>query len=758
MKKDVISFTADDLKRIRKLVDSGEHGFPVLAVHSLVEREIAAAAGYRYPDSAKMKFFDLCHMLPDMDYLHWKAVENLNRDRNEYANRVRHNFEDLTPADAGLIENRFLDFVRLFSPASERLPEYGELKKAVTNALNDIKTITISEEKYRELLGKYREVIAIKSDYDEVNRKYEDEKAKVDGLNKQILDLNEKFSSKKRKLESDYAAKRTELYNAQRDRSRLEKDLKALAEERDTAIKELESRLVSEVGRLEEERKGFIAELEKSRHIVDAYDFESRFFAYSEGRRNFMKSSLVLSPRQREIVDSVSLSSDCLVCGGAGSGKTLVLLAILKKLTEESPAGEKTRCRFLTFTKTLASFSKNILPELDDSVVPEIRRVNQLVYTMMVKIFGRQRFSWGDDPLKKRVPALERNPGYAKEIRLFIWPNNIAKDAYLSGCERRGMKDDIALCERAEIWRALEELESDLEKDPDEWPLEYAVVRLLGEYETAPGRFDEFLCDYTLVDEYQDLSLATLRLLKKLTGKAVYLAGDPSQSIFKRTDYSLTETGIEVGGRVRKLDQCYRSTREISDVCRRYMETTGISGVPGTDDEDMRNIRSGLPVSFITSDSADECRTGLVEDILALLRIGIPGKDICVVVYSKKQRNPILEALKAEAVDAEIIDPERTPDDDDMFESDSVKILTIHSAKGLEFPCVVFYAVEDVHESDVDSESYENLKRSLVYVAITRACSSLHVFYDGSTRSDALETLGRIVSRDDGEDCPEEKM
>lgn len=745
MKKDVISFTADDLKRIRKLVDSGEHGFPVLAIHSLVEREIAAAAGYRYPESAKLKFFDLCHMLPEMDYLHWKAVENLNRDRNEYANKVRHNFEDLTPADAGLIENRFLDFVRMFNPACEKLPEYGDLKKAVTNALNDITTITISEEKYREMLGKYREVIALRADLDEANRRYESEKAKVDGLNSQILDLNEKFSVRKKKLESDYAEKRTELYNTQKDKSRLEKELKALRETRDNEIKALECRLESEVGKLEEEREGYIGELEKSRHIVDAYDFESRFFAYSEGRRDFMKSSLVLSPQQQEIVDSVSFSSDCLVCGGAGSGKTLVLLAILKKLTEECPSGEKTRCRFLTFTKTLASFSKAIFPELDDSAVPEIRRVNQLVYTMMVKIFGRQRFSWGDDSLRKRVPALEKNPGYAKEIRLFIWPNNITKEVYLSGCERRGMKDDIAPGERAEIWKALEELEVVLEEDVEEWPLEYAVVRLIGEFEKDSGRFDEFLCDYTLVDEYQDLSLATLKLLKKLTRKAVYLAGDPSQSIFKRADYSLSETGIEVGGRVRKLDQCYRSTREISDVCRRYMETTEISGVCIRGDEDMRNIRSGLPVSFTAAVSADECRAGLVGDILALLRIGIPGKDICVVVYSKKQRNPILEALKAKEVDAEIIDPERTPDDDDMFESDSVKILTIHSAKGLEFPCVVFYAVEDVHESDVDSASYENLKRSLVYVAITRACSSLHVFYDGSTHSDALETLGRIV-------------
>lgn len=746
MKKDVISFTADDLKRIRKLVDSGEHGFPVLAIHSLIEREITTAAGYRYPDSARMKFFDLCRMLfPEMDHLQRNAVESLNRDRNEYANKVRHNFEDLTPADAGLIENRFLNFVRLFSPTSEKLPEYDELKKAVTNALNDISTITISEEKYREMLGKYRDVIALRSDLDEANRRYEDEKSKVDGLNKQILDLNEKFSSKKKKLESDYAAKRTELYNTQQDRNRLEKEMKALAEARDTAIKELESRLESEVGRLEEERKGYIAELEKSRHIVDAYDFESRFFAYSEGRRNFMKSSLVLSPQQQKIVDSVSLSSDCLVCGGAGSGKTLVLLAILKKLTEACPVGEKTRCRFLTFTKTLASFSKNILPELDDSVVPEIRRVNQLVYTMMVKIFGRQHFSWGDDSLKKRVPTLERNPGYAKEIRLFIWPNNIRKEAYLSGCERRGMKDDVAPEERVEIWKALEELEADLEKDYDEWPLEYAVVRLLEEYETNPGRFDEFLCEYTLIDEYQDLSLATLRLLKKLTKKAVYLAGDPSQSIFKRTDYSLSQTGIEVGERVRKLDQCYRSTREISDVCRRYMEITGISEEYRTND-DMRNIRSGLPVSFTTASSPDECRIGLVEDILALLKIGIPGKDICVVVYSKKQRNPILEELEAKGVDAEIIDPDRTPDDDDMFESDSVKIMTIHSAKGLEFPCVVFYAVEDVHESDVDNESYENLKRNLVYVAITRACSCLHIFYDSSTRSDAIENLGNIIS------------
>lgn len=67
-------------------------------------------------------------------------------------------------------------------------------------------------------------------------------------------------------------------------------------------------------------------------------------------------------------------------------------------------------------------------------------------------------------------------------------------------------------------------------------------------------------------------------------------------------------------------------------------------------------------------------------------------------------------------------------DDDD---NDKVKMMTIHSAKGLEFPCVYIVGLEEnlfpsqrsIKANDVDEE------RRLFYVAVTRAEKNLHLSY-----------------------------
>jgi DNA helicase-2/ATP-dependent DNA helicase PcrA len=70
--------------------------------------------------------------------------------------------------------------------------------------------------------------------------------------------------------------------------------------------------------------------------------------------------------------------------------------------------------------------------------------------------------------------------------------------------------------------------------------------------------------------------------------------------------------------------------------------------------------------------------------------------------------------------------------DDWEAESDKVTLMTLHSAKGLEFPVVMIVAVEDgllPHErSRQDPEQLEE-ERRLLFVGITRACEELELSY-----------------------------
>jgi DNA helicase-2/ATP-dependent DNA helicase PcrA len=73
-----------------------------------------------------------------------------------------------------------------------------------------------------------------------------------------------------------------------------------------------------------------------------------------------------------------------------------------------------------------------------------------------------------------------------------------------------------------------------------------------------------------------------------------------------------------------------------------------------------------------------------------------------------------------------------TDTDDDKENADSVKLMTIHAAKGLEFPVVFLGGLEEtIFPSGMSINSREELEeeRRLFYVAVTRAKSKLFLSY-----------------------------
>lgn len=115
-------------------------------------------------------------------------------------------------------------------------------------------------------------------------------------------------------------------------------------------------------------------------------------------------------------------------------------------------------------------------------------------------------------------------------------------------------------------------------------------------------------------------------------------------------------------------------------------------------------------------------------------RLASNGESVEVSALSAFLDHAALEAGEAQA---------------DQFE-DSVQLMTLHSAKGLEFPVVFMSGVEEglfPHKMSIDDPGGLEEERRLCYVGITRAMIKLHISYAESRRQWGAETFNTRPSR-----------
>ena len=781
MAKHEVKFEKEDFERLQKLMDSGESSFSLLALHSLIEREMRMATGYVKDHAVTFNTIG-SRFLDSHGKNQWKDKQLLNTIENHRkdTNDVRHRFELLNSDKTGFFADTFFEFVDEFDSGAKNLIEYTQLRKSVDDMLNDVKKIAITENEFVRHQEEHLDLLAREKDYKKVLKdnealekklaekekeiedtkkqhqtKIRDQNSKIDKLRSETHELKEKLkkasklnsenASNIKQLVKDINEKEKELAKAEEERTKIQK-------ENDEKVKQLEADTMSDKRKLEEYTP-----------IVEAIEFQQQFFMYSTDRHHYLQKKRVLTKEQRQIVDSVGQEGDYMIRGGAGSGKTLVLLEILNNHLNGELFGDR-KCRFLTFTNSLTSYSKAMCPISEKANTPEISTVNSFISKMANKIF-KVHLAYQEDAqnvinrvirkLKINV-AKEERQGIIDELTLFIWAKNVKKEVYLSSdCQRRGMKEMKSVGERAKIWQILEAFNEQMEKNKEEeeyWPYEYAVTRLIAALEAEPERFQKYKADYIFLDECQDLSMATLILLKKLSTSAIYLAGDFKQSIYKKAWYSMSETGINIRGRSKILGECFRSTRQICAFSESYKKLADL-GSKEEKEPITNGVIVGHPVGYFEGNS-EECLEKVCAQISNLLALNIPMNNIAVITYTNDQEKVIAEKLKPQGIYTDIINANTIKSKGknlaektfrELIEADSVKLLTIHNVKGLEFPYVIFYASEDIKSSEMSPEVNEIHKKNLVYVASTRAITYLYIAVDNTKESKALGLIKEAV-------------
>jgi superfamily I DNA/RNA helicase len=262
-----------------------------------------------------------------------------------------------------------------------------------------------------------------------------------------------------------------------------------------------------------------------------------------------------------------------------------------------------------------------------------------------------------------------------------------------------------------------------------------------------------------VVDEAQDLGAEAFRLIAAIAPRSddkaaqdgLFIVGDAHQRIYGRRA-SMTKCGIDVRGRSRKLNVCYRTSDEI----RRWAVAV-IQGVTVDDlddaTDDLRGYRSlfhGPRPQVVFAKSSKSEFEALHEWIENCKDEGIDESDICVLARRNEDVKDVSETLRATSYGTVLLQSQKA---DDRTKS-GIRVGTMHRSKGLEFGAIALVKVNletvppkwlvDQAPDTAIRRGIINAEKSLVHVSATRAKKRLFVSSSGAP-SELIAHLENVV-------------
>lgn len=238
---------------------------------------------------------------------------------------------------------------------------------------------------------------------------------------------------------------------------------------------------------------------------------------------------------------------------------------------------------------------------------------------------------------------------------------------------------------------------------------------------------------HIIIDESQDLSKVQLKFLNALylekSYSSIMFVADNTQSIYSQSwlgkGRPYTTIGYDMSGKSRTLSKNYRTTTEISKAAYGLIEH----------DETIKSnvdyVRPALidrhghaPIYRFFQENRKQLEF-LIEEIKTL-RGEYELREICIAAKERRLIEDIALGLKGAGIACEIL-----TDGSSQFDRNSVKLVTMHSIKGLEFKVIFLTHLDenvipkDVHGMGDDAILTE--ERKLLYVGMTRANDLLYM-------------------------------
>ncbi|AFG38368.1 3'-5' exonuclease [Spirochaeta africana] len=724
-----------DLTRILRLQGSDE-GFYCLAIQSLIEKHLnTCLPELQHSSDFPEKLQLYAETRSPLTHQQQRLLSQLRRDRG-ITNRVRHEFHQLTLEEAAAMTHNLLRFGEFAAiPDSDT---WQQLRRGVEQTWLDCRSPLEQQHELRHLRELLQQLQTEQQDFQAQLARLEEVE-----LREQHLQLQLAVIGKQLQESSGTAAERKQrIADLRRERHNLQQELRRSRVE------------AAELAPVREQ----LAYLE-------------RLSSYSRTRRDYEQSVIRLTPEQADVLARIKLNHDFLVRGNAGTGKTLVLLKALHKaaelLAQERGLGltathHPERIVLLTYTTTLVRYNKYLAEIMQQhEITSNIQTADSL---FLEKLHLIDPDSSVDYRIARELCEQHNTTGFLNttelytEIEDFIFAGAVQYEEYIDQrIPRSGLKHPLNIEQRQQVWQIRDRIAAEMRKRKC-YSKGFSRIVLLEHLQgntPPPGMQD---ISYVFIDETQDLTAIELMLLKLIASRPLIMAGDVGQSIYGfRSPYA--RAGIRLQGRTRTLKLNFRSTAAIHEFAESYRhqelaaaaETSGNSAAPDRHhqhhEDDPQEIhppeafREGpVPELLCSSDKACLLEGIIDKAVFFVRRLGYDPENICLLA----PRNADLEKLAAglerhELPSMNIRDPQFNFTDEGV-----VRLSTLHSSKGLDFPVVLLYLPQLYHLSHLDAATIETMERNLLYVACTRAMDHLVIALNPDSSSAAIRGLAAV--------------
>lgn len=466
-----------------------------------------------------------------------------------------------------------------------------------------------------------------------------------------------------------------------------------------------------------------------------------------------------LHPAQRRLV-TADYNGPYRLAGGAGTGKTVVLVHRARRLWREDQAR---RVLLTTFTTNLAdgiaeqlalldpgvpvtdqpgtpgvcvvgidALAARVLKQAGPSVAQDVATVLGQARTELARRTPNQAWQDAIDTAGSDLPDELRRPEFfASEYAAVILPNRIIAERDYLRVRRPGRGVRLAKAQRQAVWRVVSAYRTTARVDGAIDFVEAAMIAAVHLERTGP------MFDHVLVDEGQDLGPAHLLLVRALAAEGpndVFLAEDAHQRIYGAR-LVLSHYGLQVRGRSSRLKLNYRTTAQNLSLAQQILEGGDwIDGDEGAEDHSgYRSARRGPEPTLAESESMTRELDRAAEIVRGWLDDGARAETIAILVRDQRDRDRVATALSERGVKVRAVERERIP-------AGSPVVMTMHRAKGTEFSRVLLLGISEAsipkahraYEFDPEAHAEAILReRALLYVAATRARDALAISWSG---------------------------